>query len=296
MSANTAGAGRKFLSLAVILFFAALTGFLVYEFTPMFKTPRPGDDTASGAYKIDKEALIADLEKKVRTIPAENVTENLNGYQRLLRLAPGNIRYKQKVDYYSARQVKTADGKAARPGLRQYIKIGFPAPRVLNWPETGQMLGRVDTGKVVEVLDYTVVSSGSLITTWYQIRFGNGSGWISKLGTTGGLIEKSGQAEVAPVADTRSPEKNAWKTLAAAIIEDYGGKITSVDRLDVTESHFSLYTDMRPEQIRQTCENIGYYIRNSTGESPVIITFINGIPVAKADPAGTKYQAKLILK
>ena len=87
---------------------------------------------------------------------------------------------------------------------------------------------------------------------------------------------------------------NPWEKLAATMIDDYGGKIISIDRLDITESHFSLYSGMNPEQLSQTCENIGYYIRNSTGESPVVVSFIDKIPVAKAEPIGTKYQAKLI--
>jgi len=65
MSANKAGTGRKLLSLIVIICFTALAGFIVYEYTPIFKEPQPGGDEMSGAHKIDKSALIATLEKKV---------------------------------------------------------------------------------------------------------------------------------------------------------------------------------------------------------------------------------------
>jgi len=297
MSASKAGVGRKFISLIGILFFTALAGFIVYEYTPIFKKPQPGGKDMSGAHKIDKSALIATLEKNVRSIPAEDVAANLDGYRRLLNLAPGNIRYKQKVDYYSTQLKKSAAAPKPRTRVTGYIKVGYPAPRVLDHPETGQMLGRVESGSLVEVLDSTVLAAGSLPTVWYQIRFGKQTAWLSKLGTTGDIIAQPdvsdtvGAAGKKPV-DTMSP----WEKLAATMIDDYGGKIISIDRLDITESHFSLYNGMNPEQVRQTCENIGYYIRNSTGESPVVVTFIDNIPVAKAEPAGTKYQAKLITK
>ena len=80
------------------------------------------------------------------------------------------------------------------------------------------------------------------------------------------------------------------------MIEDYGGKIISIDRLDISESHFTLYSGMSPEQVRRTCEHIGYYIRNTTGESPVIVAYIDRVPVARAESAGTKYQATLITR
>jgi hypothetical protein len=296
MSANGAGSGRKFLSLLGILFFAALAGLLVYEYTPLFKTSHPGGDDRSGVHKIDKGALIANLEKKIRGIPAEDAAGNLDGYQRLLKLAPGNIRYRQKVDYYRARLNQSAGEKKTASGVTGYIKVGYPAPRVLDHPETGQMVGRVDAGSLVEVLDATVLAAGSLKTTWYQIRFGSQTAWLSELGTTGDIVVKPDSPDkvtgTAKPADGLTP----WEKVAATMLDDYGGKIISIDRLDITESHFSLYNGMTPEQVRQTCENIGYYIRNSTGTSPDIVVFVDRIPVARAQSAGTKYLAKLITK
>jgi len=294
MSANGSGAGRKFLSFIIFLLFAGLAGFLIYEYSPLFKAS-PEEDTA-GMHKIDKSTLIANLEKKVRRIPAENIAANLEGYRRLLKLAPGNIRYKKKVDYYSARLKKAASADKSKSGMRHYIKVGYPSPRVLDQPENGQMLGRVEAGSLVEVLDTMAVASGSLKTTWYNIRYGAGSAWLSQLGTSGDLIEQAAPARQPAAPGKADSVTNPWERLAATMIEDYGGKIISIDRLDLTESHFSLYDGMSPEQVRQTCENIGYYIRNSTGTSPVIVAFIDRIPVARAEPAGTKYQAKLIAK
>jgi len=294
MSANKSGTGRKFLSFIILLLFAGLVGFLVYEYSPLFKTS-PEENTA-GTHKIDKSGLIANLEKKVRRIPADNIATNLDGYRRLLKLAPGNIRYKKKVDYYNARLEKAGPADQTQSGAKRYIKVGYPSPRVLDQPENGQMLGRVAAGSLVEVLDSMAVASGSLRTTWYKIPYGSGTAWLSQLGTTGDLIAKPPPAKQTAATGKPDDIANPWERLAATMIEDYGGKIISIDRLDLTESHFSLYDGMNPEQVRQTCENIGYYIRNSTGESPVIVAFIDRIPVSRAEPTGTKYQAKLITK
>jgi hypothetical protein len=250
-----------------------------------------------GAHKIDKSALIATLEKKIRAIPAEDAAANLDGYRRLLKLVPGNIRYKQKVDYYSAQLKKSTVTPKSKTRVTGYIKVGYPSPRVLDHPEIGQMLGRVESGSLVEVLDSTVLAVGSLPTVWYQIKFGKQTAWLSKLGTTGDIIAQPAAPDKASAAGKRPAElMSPWEKLAATMMDDYGGKIISIDRLDISESHFSLYSGMNPEQVRQTCENIGYYIRNSTGESPVVVTFIDNIPVARAEPAGTKYQAKLITR
>ena len=139
MSANGSGAGRKFLSFIIFLLFAGLVGFLVYEYSPLFKTS-PEEDTA-GTHKIDKSSLIANLEKKVRRIPAENIAANLDGYRRLLKLAPGNIRYKKKVDYYSAQMQKAGSADKSKSGMRRYIKVGYPSP-----PGAGSTRQRPDAG------------------------------------------------------------------------------------------------------------------------------------------------------
>ena len=297
MSINKTGTGKKLIALIGILCFTVLAGFIVYKYTPIFKEPQPGGDEMSGTHKIDKSALIATLEKKIQAIPAEDTAANLDGYRRLLKLDPGNIRYKQKVDYYNAQLKKSANAKKPRARVAGYIKVGYPAPRVLDHPETGRMLGRVESGSMVEVLDSTVLAAGSLPTVWYQIKFGKQAAWLSILGTTGDIITQPVASDNAAKAGKKPGDgMSPWEMLAATIMDDYGGKIISIDRLDITESHFSLYSGMNPEQVRQTCENIGYYIRNSTGESPVVVSFIDNIPVAKAEPAGTKYQAKLITK
>lgn len=298
MSANRAGTGRKLLSFILFFLFVSLTAFLVYEYSGLFKKEPQADspELAGTAYKIDKSALIAALEKKIKAIPAEDFAANLDGYKRLLKLSPGNSRYRKKVAYYSARLKEAGKVDEKRVGIKEYIKVGYPSPKVLAAPETGEMMGRVPSGSMVEIVDLEAVESASLRMVWYKIKFGNQEGWISKLGTTGSVIIKTVDPEKAAGELKPAAGASPWEQLAATMIDAYGGKIISIDRLDINESHFSLYGGMNPEQVRQTCENIGYYIRNSTGESPVIVAFIDSRPVAKAHSAGTKYQATLITK
>ena len=296
MSANGTGSAGKLLSLIGVILFTALIGFLVYESTNIFrKEPQTsGNEISGSAHKIDKSVLIAGLEKKIRALPAEDIAANFSGYKRLLKLSPDNPRYLKKVAYYSARLKEISGENGNKIGIREFIKIGYPSPRVLDTPETGEMLGRVESGVLVEILDLKAIESASLKITWYKIKFGNREGWISKLGTTGDVIVKTVDPGKMANGSERTAGPGPWEKLAARMIDDYRGKITSIDRLDISESHFTLYSGMNPEQVRQTCENIGYYIRNSTGESPVIVTFVNSIPVAKAYPVGTKYQATLV--
>ncbi len=294
---------HKQVAVLAIICLTTLIGILVFAYSGILKKQVPPDDheVSGGTHKIDKRALIATLEKKVRAIPAENIAANLDGYQRLLKLSAGNARYERKVAYYRARETAASrteptkiETKSTR---REYIKVGFPDPRVLSAPETGAMIGRVDSGKLVEILDRQVIESGSLKITWYKIKYGDRSGWLSQLGTTGEEIVQVSDA-AGTMSEQRTPTAglNPWEKLAATMIDDYQGKIVAIERLDIEESHFSLYSGMHPEQVRQTCENIGYYIRNSTGESPVVVALVDGQPVARAHPAGTKYQASLLTR
>ncbi len=293
---SASGTGKNFLSCIGVILSLSLIGFLIYEYSGIFKpaSQKAGDEVIGGAHKIDKNALIATLEKQIRSIPAEDAAANLAGYERLLKLSPQNIRYNQKIAYYRAR-IKESDGNSRKIiGAQEYIKVGYPSPRVLDAPETGEMLGRVDSGSLVEILDTKAIESTSLKLVWYKIPFQDREGWLSKLGTSGDVIVTTVDPGNIAGKLKKAPGPGPWEKLAATMINDYQGKIISIDRLDIIESHFSLYSGMNAEQVRQTCENIGYYIRNSTGESPVIVVFIDRIPVAKAHPAGTKYQAALV--
>ena len=64
----------------------------------------------------ERKAKIAELEKKVRPVPASNAKLNLKLYRELLALDPSNTRYQKKVAHYEARleAQKTARAEKAR--------------------------------------------------------------------------------------------------------------------------------------------------------------------------------------
>ena len=51
----------------------------------------------------DKAILKKELEDKVKLIPAANTKANLEIYEKLFKLDPGNKKYKEKVEYYSSK-------------------------------------------------------------------------------------------------------------------------------------------------------------------------------------------------
>jgi len=66
-----------------------------------------GSDQAAIRQKIAK------LEKQVKAIPASRTVDNLDIYRYLLKLDPGNVRYKQKVAFYETRFEKEKAEKVA---------------------------------------------------------------------------------------------------------------------------------------------------------------------------------------
>ena len=84
-----------------------------------------------------------------------------------------------------------------------------------------------------------------------------------------------------------------WKTLANNLIKDYQGKIVSIEQLNST----TCWADLSNAQAVKIAENIGYYIRNSTGgihgETPSVHVFLRGEHVAVARPSGVNYYGKI---
>ncbi|BBO73391.1 hypothetical protein DSCW_08080 [Desulfosarcina widdelii] len=80
---------------------------------------REAEMKAASRQKVEQERLdkIADLEKKVKPVPASNAALNLKLYRQLLSLDPDNTRYQKKVAFYEARlvqQKKAREALAAR--------------------------------------------------------------------------------------------------------------------------------------------------------------------------------------
>lgn len=71
-----------------------------------------GSDPAAIRQKIAK------LEKQVKAIPASRTVDNLDIYRYLLKLDPGNVRYKRKVTFYETRfEKEKAERVAAKKQL-----------------------------------------------------------------------------------------------------------------------------------------------------------------------------------
>lgn len=88
-----------------------------------------------------------------------------------------------------------------------------------------------------------------------------------------------------------------WKTVANNLVIDYRGKIVSIEQLNSITCWAVLSPDLSNFECIETAENIGYYIRNSTGgirgERPSVHVFRAGWHIAVARPDGIKYIGEL---
>jgi len=88
-----------------------------------------------------------------------------------------------------------------------------------------------------------------------------------------------------------------WKTVANNLIRDYRGKIISIEQLNSSTCWAVLAPWISNEQAVKIAENIGYYIRNSTGgihgSTPSVHVFIRGKHIAVARPSRGKYIGKI---
>jgi hypothetical protein len=263
-------------------------------------TDSGSENGSPGTFKVDKAQLIASLDKKVRAIPADRAEDNYRGYKQLLELDPGNERYRRKVAYYRAKlkAQNAAAGKAAPAvEIREYVKIAYPDPQVLDRPELGQMIGRAPSGEILEVLEKTVAHRGSTEVIWYRVPYKGGGGWISQLGVFGDVIRKEISVGDSGAAGAETggyaPE---WKSTVRALISDYDGKVLEVERLNAEDCWVQVSSDLSFEEARQVSEHLGYYLRNSTGFSPAVRVFVGDMQIAVARAASQKYRGKLDVK
>ncbi|MFH1983745.1 MAG: hypothetical protein ABIL58_18040 [Pseudomonadota bacterium] len=283
--------------LVVVVVMLAIVGFGALAARFFFKPEAPQQplETNGGTFKVDTAKLIADLEKMVQGIPADQAAANARGYEQLLALDPGNERYRRKLAYYRAQLKATAAAApaAAEPPKvveKPFVKIAFPAPRVLERPDAGEMVGRAPSGEMVEVLETQVIRKGSTYISWYRIPFKKSSGWISQMGVFGGVVIKTVPIESAAGRDSK------WEDTQQGLIDAYSGKITAVEKISPEECQVQISSDLTFEQARQVSENIGYYIRNSTGASPVVTVFVGDLQIAVARLATNKYSGQLEVK
>ena len=286
--------------IVVVLVIAAVVGLggLAAQFFFASGPDSGSENGSSGTFKVDKAQLIASLDKKVRAIPADRAEDNYRGYKQLLEMDPGNERYRRKVAYYRAKmKAQKAAGKAPAVEVREFVKIAYPDPQVLDRPELGQMIGRVPSGEILEVMEKTVARKGTTEVIWYRVPYKKSSGWISQLGVFGDVIRKeipvggSGAASAGP-----SGYAAEWEPTVRALIADYGGKVLEVERLNAEDCWVQVSSDLSFEEARQVSENLGYYLRNSTGFSPVVKVFVGDLQIAVARAASQKYHGKLDVK
>jgi hypothetical protein len=91
-----------------------------------------------------------------------------------------------------------------------------------------------------------------------------------------------------------------WKTLSKNLMIDYKGKIISIEQLNSTTCWAVLSSDLSNLECVKIAENIGFYIRNSTGgingETPSVHVFKGDKHIAVARPSGMQYVGKLDIK
>ena len=88
-----------------------------------------------------------------------------------------------------------------------------------------------------------------------------------------------------------------WKAMANDLVKDYQGKIISIEQLNSSTCWAVLSFRVSNLKAVEIAENIGYYIRNTTGgikgEKPSVHVFVGGKRIAIARPSGTKYSGTL---
>ena len=88
-----------------------------------------------------------------------------------------------------------------------------------------------------------------------------------------------------------------WKTLSQNLMVEYKGKIIAIEQLNSSTCWAVLSSSLSNLECIGIAENIGYYIRNSTGgirgQKPSVHVFKDGKHIAIARPHGMKYVGKL---
>ncbi len=91
-----------------------------------------------------------------------------------------------------------------------------------------------------------------------------------------------------------------WKTLSKNLMNDFKGKIISIEQLNSSTCWAVLSTYLSNLECVKLAENIGYYIRNSTGgirgQKPSVHVFKGGKHIAIARPSGMQYRGELDIK
>lgn len=92
-----------------------------------------------------------------------------------------------------------------------------------------------------------------------------------------------------------------WSTVAKNLVRDYQGKIISIEELDSSTCWAILAPGLSNIECVKMAENIGYYIRNTTGgvhgKTPSVHVFKGPQRhIAVARPSGMQYIGELDIK
>lgn len=94
-------------------------------------------------------------------------------------------------------------------------------------------------------------------------------------------------------------QKDSWikKTINGLVLK-YRGKIVSIEKLDDITCWAILNSNLSYSDCLQLSENIGYYIKNTTGYEPSVHLFQGRTHIAVARPTilGDRYKARLDIK
>ena len=92
-----------------------------------------------------------------------------------------------------------------------------------------------------------------------------------------------------------------WNQVAKNLMAEYQGKIISIERLNSSSCWIVVSPSLNPSECVKLAENIGYYIRNSTGgprsgQTPSVHVSQGTQQIAVARPIGMEYKGKLDIK
>ena len=92
-----------------------------------------------------------------------------------------------------------------------------------------------------------------------------------------------------------------WNQVAKNLIADYQGKIISIEKLNSSSCWIVVSPSLNTAECVKLAENIGYYIRNSTGgprsgQTPTVHVSQGTQQIAVARPSGMQYKGKLNIK
>jgi hypothetical protein len=92
-----------------------------------------------------------------------------------------------------------------------------------------------------------------------------------------------------------------WNQVAKNLMADYQGKIISIKKLNSSSCWIVVSPSLNTAECVKLAENIGYYIRNSTGgprsgQTPTVHVSQGTQQIAVARPSGMQYKGKLNIK